>query len=115
MMEITGLVGQRYELAIELFKERKDGLLYEGVLFINKGNSLEVNSYSDWEPKRTTEIMAKEKIERSKQIICHLSSNSNEFKEIESAVPKEFIFCYDYHTGAVMLASERNGKFEWHL
>ena len=114
-MEISEFTGRRYGLAIELFQDRKEGLLYEGVLFINTGSSIEVNSYSDWEPEKTTEQMAREKIERSKQVMRHLSNNSEEFNKIESTLPKEYVFSYDYHTGAVMLASEVKGVFNWHL
>ncbi len=114
-MEISEFTGKRYDLAIDLFQERKDSLLYEGILFINKGNLIEVNSYSDWELERITEAVAKEKIERSKQVIHQLSVSSKEFKEIESVLPKEYVFCHDYHTGAVMLASEIKGEFKWHL
>lgn len=113
-MEITELSGARYDLAIKRFREGMDSLLYEEVLFVNNGTSMTVNSYSDWHLDRTTEVMARAKIERSKDVLIVLSRSSQEFREIESELPKEFVFCCDYHAGAVMLAREIDGEFQWH-
>jgi len=113
-MEISQLSGKRYELAMELFREQKDGLKYENIYFLNKGHTLEVVSFSKWQLDSVTKDMAKEQIARSKTVMQQLSELNPEFKQIEASCKKEYLFCYDYHTGGIMLANEINGVFEWH-
>ena len=108
---------QRKEAEIEWLTEGRN-FKYEGVVFsLSKRQSKEilaVSSYTSYiRPENTSEKEGKEKIERSKQVGDYLSKESKMFGRLWSEKEKEFFFCYDYHTGAVALASEIDGRFEW--
>jgi hypothetical protein len=112
-MEIESFSGKRYELAMELFSEGKDSLLYKGVLFIRSEQLLQIQSYSDFNLENTTRKMALDKIPYSKSVMNELMEGSKEFKETVTGLVPEFTFCYDYHTGAVAVATEENGSIKW--
>jgi len=100
-------------VGVELFLEGHS-LVYEGVVFSkDKDRALNIQSYTDWEPENTTIEMAKEKIRRAKVVLGDLSEKSPEFRRVASSLPHEHYFCYDYGNGAVALATEIAGLFEW--
>jgi hypothetical protein len=117
IMDITDASTQRFELAIEQFRNG-DSLSYENVVFCwgygGGQNELFVLSYSDCiHMKNIRPEEAKKKIARSKEVAEELVSRSPAFRDIWESAPKRFQFCFDYHTGAVMLAEEVAGEIAW--
>lgn len=112
-MDATAATPQRLKVAVELLLEGQS-LAYEGVVFWkDKDRALHINSYSDWNPDKTTLGMAKDKIERAKMVLADLAEKSPEFKDVAAKLPHEHYFCYDYGMGAFALAQEIKGVFEW--
>ena len=91
---------------------------YHGVVFslaeIEGVNHLSICSYSDYQPDRATEKMARSKINRAKDVAYYLATMSKSFKKILEGSPHRHSFCWDYGMGAVSLADELDGKIVWH-
>ena len=118
-MDITDASTQRIEVAIEQFRTG-DSLSYENVVFCwgnGEGQKeLFVLSYSDCiHLEHIVPEEAKKKIARSKEVAVKLVSTSPTFRDIWKSVQKRFRFCFDYHTGAVILAEEDAGKIAWNV
>ncbi len=111
-MEIDSLSGRRFEIALEIFLEG-NSINYKGIVFYKDSKFLHVSSYSDYLLENTTEAMAHEKIKYSKVILKEFEDTIPEFKAAVSGLAKQFAFCYDYHTGAVAIATEINNVFKW--
>ena len=112
-MDITDTTQLRFNLGIERFLAG-ESLAYEDVVFYkNKEQSLQISSYSDWEPERTTVAHAKEKIERAKKVIEYLKNINESFRIIAEQLPHEHYFCYNYGKGNIALAKETDAKFHW--
>jgi hypothetical protein len=79
----------------------------------DKDRALQIFSYTEWEPENSTAEMAKEKIQQAKSVLADLSEKSPEFGRVASSLPHEHYFCYEYGMGAVALAKEVAGQFEW--
>lgn len=106
------------EVGIELLIDGKTFAFEDVVFFIDRASeppTLQVNSYSACiHLENVNEQEAKEKIERSKKVGDHLSASYPAFSEIWNSMRKRFEFCYEYGTGAVLIASEEEGAFRWH-
>ncbi len=111
-MQIEVLSGRRFQIALEIFLEG-DSISYKEIVFFKDSKSLHIDSYSDYQLENITESMAREKIEFSKVVLKEFEDSVPEFKSAVSGLVKEFAFCYDYHTGAVAIATEKNNVFEW--
>ena len=113
-MDVTDTTPGRLEVAIELFVAGQDSLVYEGVvLWKDKNRALEVFSYSEFAPENTTPEMARKKIQRAKLVLANLCAKNLVLKEIASNLPHEHYCCWDYGKGAIALAKEIGGVFEW--
>lgn len=91
---------------------------FEGVVFFvdraAPSKRLNIDSYSNFiHLDNVTQDEAKEKIERSKKVGLHLAESFPAFSEIWATLPHKYGFCYDYGTGAVLVASEIDGDFTW--
>ncbi len=92
---------------------------FEGVVFLLDLSSsepiLNVNSYSSHIHLENIQVSeAKEKIDRSKKVGDHLAESFPAFAKIWNSIEKRFEFCFDYKVGAVSVASEQWGSFQWH-
>jgi hypothetical protein len=92
---------------------------FEGVVFSidhsRHSPLLDVDSYSEFlRLENVHEAEAHEKIARSKQVGERLSLRFPAFSDIWRTYRKVYNFCYDYGTGAVVVASEDDGRFIWH-
>lgn len=107
---------RRNEIAFENF-ESGVSVVFEGVrLQVLSNGVLEINSYSDYtNPSQVSSQMAREGIARSKQVLNKLCEVHPKYKPIVEPANKEYFYCCDYHTGAVALAKEVLGEFEWLL
>jgi hypothetical protein len=106
------------EAGIGWLKEGKT-FPFEGVVFfLDRSSSspvLNVDSYSSCiHLENIQESEAQEKIGRSKKVGDYLAGSFPAFAEVWSSMRKRFGFCYDYGTGAVMVASEQGESFQWH-
>ena len=88
-------------------------ITYHGVLFYTGNNILHVDSFSDWEPERTSEEHAKANIQRSKDVLFELSGQSSEFNAAVGQLQREFTLCHNYGMGSIALAKEIGGVFQW--
>lgn len=112
-MDITDTSEPRFNLGIERFLAG-ESVTYNGVAFYNNNEqSLQIYSYSDWAPERTTESHAKEKIARAKAVLEQLTNQSETFRKVAVHLPHEHYFCYDYGMGAIALAKEVNAQYQW--
>jgi hypothetical protein len=57
--------------------------------------------------------MAQEGIARAKAVLVALTELSAEVRAVAERLPHEHFFCYDYGMGAVSIAREVGGAFEW--
>ena len=112
-MKIDTLTGNRFQIALELFLEGKTPFNYKGIVFHKDSEWLHINSYSDYLLENTTREMGIEKIEYSKEVLNEVVESVPEFKNAVSNLKREYTFCYDYHTGALAIAIEKNGEIEW--
>ena len=106
------------EAGIEWLKEGKT-FPFDGVVFlIDRSSStpiLNVDSYSAFiHLENVQESEAREKIDSSKKVGDYLAESFPAFSVVWNSMEKRFGFCYDYGTGAVMVASEQGGSFQWH-
>ena len=112
-MDITDTSEARFNLGVERFLAN-ESLTYRGVVFYKEADrALQINSYSGWEPNRTTEAHAKETISDAKSVLADLAERSSQFREVAARLPHEHFFCHDYGQGAIALAKELGGKFQW--
>ena len=112
-MDVTEASPERLRLGVAQLLEGNT-LSCRGVNFYMPSPShLTVDSFSDWQPDRTTEAHAREKIERSKLVLKELAEASAEFKSAVFGIEPEFACCHDYGQGSVVLAKEYRGNFEW--
>ena len=101
---------QSIEAGIEWLNEGKT-FPFEGVVFyIDRASFppvLNVDSYSAYiHLENIHQEEAKEKIDRSKKVAEFLATSYPAFSAIWNSMHKRFGFCYDYGTGAVLVASE---------
>jgi hypothetical protein len=118
-MDITDASTQRAEVGIEQLRNG-ESLSYQNVVFCwdqrDRENELLVLSYSDClRLENVKPEEAEKKIKRSKKIAQELVATSPAFREVWQSAVKRFQFCFDYHTGAVMLAEEVDGEIVWHV
>mgnify|MGYP001027560596 CR=1 FL=1 len=115
-MDITELKqnDRRLEIALEGF-ESGSSIVYENVRFqITSAGTLEVNSYSTFSnPSQINSEMAAEGIDRAKNVLAALCESHPDYRPIIEGTTKEYYFCCDYHTGAVALAKEVQGTYQW--
>ena len=111
-MDVSGASNQRLKAAVELFLEGQT-LARDGVVFSRDGRALNVYSYSAWEPENTTPEHAQERIAHARAVLATLMSLSPEFRAVAESLRIEHSFCHDYGKGAVVLATEVDGRFEW--
>src|SRR5690242_16268189 len=107
-MDITDASTQRAEVGIEQLRNG-ESLSYQNVVFCwdqrDRQNELLVLSYSDClRLENVKPEEAEKKIIRSKEIAQELAATSPAFREVWKSAVKRFQFCFDYHTGAVVLA-----------
>lgn len=73
-----------------------------------------VDSYSDAiEIDNIKRDEAKEKIERSKEVVADLAGKSVTFGNLLKKIPQQFSFCYDYGKGSILIAEELDGNIIW--
>lgn len=115
-MDITEGSPQRKALGIDLFTLHKESLTYAGVNFsLNQSGNLSVSSFSEHlQIENTDQSEAIEKISRSKMVMEELKQTYPTFAAAISLFPTRYEFCLDYGSGAVLVASEVEGVFEWH-
>jgi hypothetical protein len=112
-MDVTDASPQRLALAIERFLVGET-IVYCDVSFCKfRNSSLQVCCFSDWAPERCTPDHASVKIDRAKAVLEDLKCQIASFRESVESLPVEYFFCYDPGKGAVVLAKEINGQFEW--
>lgn len=118
MMDITDSSDTRTSAGIDLFLEG-GGVVYHGVTFSRSsqggGERVVVSSFSDYEPDRATQDMARQKIRRSELVGDDLAEKQARFREIWDSAERIFHFCWDYGMGAICIATERDGTLEWKL
>lgn len=106
------------EAGIEWLKEGGTFPFESVVFFVDRSSTppvLNVDSYSACiHLENIHEKEAKEKIDRSKKVGEYLAASYPAFTEIWISLPRRFSFCYDYGKGAVLVASEEKGTFQWH-
>jgi hypothetical protein len=112
-MDVTDASPQRLQLATERFLAG-EGLVYMDVVFRRDGErALQVSSFSGWAPELATPEMAQEGIARAKAVLSALVELIPEVRTVAACLPHEHFFCYDYGMGAVSIAREVGGAFEW--
>ncbi|MDO9262474.1 MAG: hypothetical protein Q7U02_00810 [Desulfosalsimonadaceae bacterium] len=114
-IKIDTLTGNRFQIALELFLEGKSSFTYKGIVFHKDSEWLYVNSYSDYLIENTTREMGIEKIAYSKEVLNEVLESVPKFKNAVSNLKWEYAFCYDYHTGAVAIAIQKDDEIEWLL
>ena len=102
---------QNIEAGIGWLKEGKT-FPFEGIVFfLDRSSSnpvLNVDSYSSCiHLENIQEGEAKEEIARSKEVGNYLAESFPGFAEVWNSMTRRFGFCYDYGTGAVLVASEQ--------
>jgi len=116
-MDITDTPQSRIDIGVA---ELLDGgsLSYHNVVFCwdkaKRPAKLVVMSYSDC--IQLENIMmdeAEEQMTRSKLVAEDLAEKSTAFKSMWLKTTKHFQFCYNYGTGAVLLAEESDGRIVW--
>ena len=112
IVDITGSSSERLEFGVDSFIARHP-ITYRGVVFQMSSGALRVDSYSEWEPSRTTEAHAREQIARSKLVLANLAEKSSAFQNAIAPLRPQYMFCQDYGHGADVLAREIDGRFEW--
>ena len=112
-MDVTDGSDEHFQLGVDRFFSG-DPLAYHSVaLRLDRGQLLQVDCYSDWEPERSSERHAKEKIERAKAVVAELIGRSRALRLAVENVSHEYYFCYDYGKGTITLAKETDGQFRW--
>jgi len=112
-MKVDDLNTNRFISALELFEEGHS-FLYRQTSFYIEENLLYINYYSEYNHlENITEDIAKDGIKKSKIICEEIKNFSNKFHQLIKNKDIIYEYCYDYHTGAVAVAKERNNKFEW--
>jgi hypothetical protein len=112
-MNLSDAAPQRIQLGIERFLAN-ESIAFRGVVFYKEGErALQVDSYSDWQPEKTTEDHAREKIAQSKIVLQELAALSDDFKKAAQDLPHEYFCCHGYGNGSFALAEEKNGAFKW--
>ena len=73
-----------------------------------------VDSYSDaLQIDNIKRDEAKEKIERSKEVMADLVDKSVTFGNLLKQMPQQFSFCYEYGKGSILMAEELDGNIIW--
>jgi len=112
-MDITDAKEDRLRLGVDRFLAG-DSVEYHGVKFFRADEvTLQVDSYTEWEPERTSEAHAREQLTRSKAVFADLCSKSAQFNAAVGHLHKEFSLCHNYGMGSIALARETNGQFQW--
>jgi hypothetical protein len=113
ILEITDAPEDRFNLGVERFLAGET-VAYQGIVFYKDGSrALKIDSFSAWEPERSTEAHAHEGISKSKAVLQDLAFRNEAFRAIAERLPHEYAFCYDYGMGSVALAMEIEGEFHW--
>ena len=114
----TDSLPEDIEAGIGWLTEGKTFQFEDVVFFLDRSSSnavLNVDSYSSCiHFENIQESEAREKIDRSKKVGDYLAESFPTFSEIWHSMEKRFGFCYDYGTGAAMVASEQGESFQWH-
>jgi hypothetical protein len=116
-MDITDAPQARIDIGVEELVHG-GSLTYHNVVFCwdkpNRPTDLVVLSYSDCAHQENIQVgEAEEKMTRSKLVAEDLAKKSSVFKSTWQKTTKHFHFCYDYGSGAILLAKESNGRIVW--
>jgi hypothetical protein len=92
-----------------------DPITFDGVSFWkDEEECLVVTSYSDfYELERASPQEAERKMARSKAVLERLAKLNADFARVAATLPKEYEFCCDYGSGAIMLARLDGDRFVW--
>lgn len=113
-MKVDELDSNRFEVALELFKEGQS-FEFSGVDFYpdKENKRLEVRIFTSWELGNLTEQIALSEIENGQKVLNYLLEQSQRFSETIQNYQPRFSLIHTYGMGDVEICYLENKKLVW--
>jgi hypothetical protein len=112
-MKVDEVNTQRFTVALQLLEEGST-LTFEGVnLWFSKDGYFNVDVESSWWIENTNEMRASADLERAKNVLAYLISESPRFAKMVRNHPQRFTLSYFDGRDGVRLGSFEDGKIVW--
>jgi hypothetical protein len=112
-MEVIEPSGQRFEVALELFRSGQP-ISYRGVSFyLAPGGHLAASIPTSWYLENTTEQTALNDLGVAENALKDLIAESPAFASVVGNLPRQYILLHDYGAGGVELCRLVGGKLIW--
>lgn len=111
-LNVSQLLGSRFELALQLFQQGQS-ITCDGVVLRLLPDALQVCAVSSWQMQNVTEQTAWQDIRAAQHCVEKLIHRNSDFAILIEGKPKRYLLIEDYGMGSVELWRVANGSLVW--